>query len=286
MPQQPRRWRPAPLIRASFGLHGAAAGALVLQPGLWPWWLGALVANHAVLTASGMLPHSALLGPNMTRLPPGASGRIALTFDDGPDPDVTPRVLDLLGAAGQCASFFLVGKHAARHPALVRRILAEGHSAENHSHTHPWHFATLGPRGQWNEVSQAQRAILEAGGKPRFFRPPIGLRSPFLDPVLARAGLHLANWSRRGADGALADPARILHRLRAPRAGEILLLHDGNCRAGPDGRAVVLSVLPELLRRIADAGLNGVTLPAAAAGAIPATATAAESPASGGYASR
>ncbi|KAA2213045.1 polysaccharide deacetylase family protein [Pseudoroseomonas oryzae] len=276
----PRPWRPSPLIRASFWLHGGAGCGLALAPQLWPWWLGGLAANHAVLTVAGMVPRSSLLGPNLVRLPPGPP-RVALTFDDGPDPEVTPRVLDLLDAAGARASFFLIGNRAARHPALVRQILRQGHSVENHTHTHPLHFAALGPAGMRRQVMSAQAAITDAGGAPRFFRPPAGLRSPFLDPVLAGAGLLLANWSRRGADGAIGDAGRILRRLSPPRAGEILLLHDGNSRPGADGRPVVLDVLPVLLARLRAAGISCRSLPQALSepgAAWPEAATAAESP--------
>ncbi len=272
-------WRPTPLVRASFWLHGGAGCGLWLAPQLWPWWLGSVAANHAVLAAAGMAPRSALLGPNLARLPPG-SRQVALSFDDGPDPEVTPRVLDLLDEAGARASFFLIGQRAARHPALVREILRRGHSAENHTHTHPLHFAALGPGGMRREVREAQAAIGAAGGAPRFFRPPAGMRSPFLDPILFTAGLQLANWSRRGADGVSGNAARVLRRLRDPQPGEILLLHDGNSRRGADRRPVVLAVLPELLARLRAAGLSAASLPQAVAApdvAPPASAAAAES---------
>jgi len=92
------RWAAPPFIKASAALHVAGAAALVASPATWPWVLGAVVANHAGITAAGLWPRSTLLGPNITRLPATAAARneVALTFDDGPDPDVTPRVLDFL----------------------------------------------------------------------------------------------------------------------------------------------------------------------------------------------
>jgi len=271
-------------VRASILLHAGGVGALALAPALWPWVLGGLAANHLALGFCGMLPRSRLLGPNLTRLPGDGArrGQVALTFDDGPDPETTPRVLDLLDAHEARASFFLIGQRAARHPALVQEILRRGHSVENHTHSHPPHFAALGLGGQRREILQAQAAIREAGGAPRFFRPPMGLHSPLLAPVLASLGLRHASWTRRGADGAIGDPARVLRRLRRPAAGEILLLHDGNSRPDPEGRPVVLAVLPALLAQFRAAGLSPVPLPLAVDGpaAPAAVAAAGESPAS------
>ncbi|MXP64219.1 polysaccharide deacetylase family protein [Roseomonas sp. M0104] len=273
------RWRPTPLVHASVLLHAGSLGALGLAPALWPWVLGGLAANHLALTLASMSPRSQLLGANLSRLPEGCrrAGQVALTFDDGPDPETTPRVLDLLDAHQARASFFLIGRRAARHPALVREILRRGHSAENHSNSHPLHFAALGPGGQRREVLRAQAAILEAGGAPRFFRPPVGLHSPFLAPVLAGTGLRHASWTRRGADGVIGDPARVLHRLHRADAGDILLLHDGNSRPDDGGRPVVLAVLPALLTRLVAAGFSLVPLPEAVDGhAAPAAAAAAQ----------
>src|SRR5204863_3523670 len=91
------RWRPAPVVRCSMMLHAAGAIALAVQPVWWPWVLGALAGNHLVLIAAALWPRGRWLGPNLTRLPASAIGRheVALTFDDGPDPEVTPRVLEL-----------------------------------------------------------------------------------------------------------------------------------------------------------------------------------------------
>lgn len=258
-----RRWSPSPAIRFSAGLHAGAAVATLLAPACWGWMLGAVALNHAVLTASGMLPRSALLGPNLRRLPAAAAarGEVALTFDDGPDPALTPWVLAQLAAAGARASFFLIGARAARHPALVRAILAAGHTVENHTQDHPLYFAALGMGGQRRQILAAQRVLEAAGATPRWFRPPVGLRSPLLDPLLAGLGLHHAAWSRRGADGALSDPGRILRRLHGTAAGEVLLLHDGTWRPGADGQPPLRHVLPVLLRQLAAAGLRGVPLP-------------------------
>ncbi len=283
-------WTPSPVIRASLGLHAGGLLAMAAEPGCWPGALSAIAANHLALTGC-MHPRSGLLGPVLTRLP-GAEPRVALTFDDGPDPEVTPRVLDLLDAWGARASFFVIGERAARHPALLREMLRRGHGIENHTHRHPLGFAAWGPGAMLREIETAQAAIADACGEaPRCFRPPAGLRSPLLDPVLSLAGLSLVAWTRRGYDAVSPHPGRVLARLsRGLGPGDVLLLHDGRSARGYPGPSVALEVLPALLARIAGAGLSAVALPPAeeapraAATAGPAGAAASRAPAA--YASR
>lgn len=252
-------WPWPPLLKASAALHaGAAAAALV--PGLWPWSLGAVAANHALITAAGLWPRSGVLGPNVTRLP--RTDGVAITIDDGPDPEVTPRVLDQLDAAGARASFFLIGERAQARPALVREILRRGHDVQNHSHAHRHHFSLFGPAALARDIERAQQVLADLCGRaPTAFRAPAGLRNPFLDPVLHRQGLHLVSWTRRGYDTRRGQPQRLLQRLTDGLAGgDILLLHDGHAAPAPDGRAVLLHVLPALLQRCREAGLATLTL--------------------------
>ena len=264
---------PWPLaISASVGLHAAAAAAAALLPGAWPWALGAVALDHAALTAAGLWPRSTLLGPNVRRLPAAAAarGQVAITIDDGPDPDVTPAVLDLLAAHQAPATFFCIAEQARRHPALLRRMAAAGHSVQNHSNHHRHHFSLMGPQAMAREIADAQALLADLSGcAPIAFRAPAGLRNPLLDPLLHRLNLHLVSWTRRGFDTRDADPARVLDRLsHGLSAGDILLLHDGNARrsaaaSGPApgaGRAVLLDVLPPLLQRCRAAGLQAVTL--------------------------
>jgi len=171
-----------------------------MRPGLWPWALGAVILDHAVLTGAGLWPRSRWLGPNLTRLPRSSAsrGEVAITIDDGPDPDVTPQVLSLLAAYRARASFFCVGERVERHPELAREIVRLGHAVENHSQHHRHSFSLMGPRGMEREIVGAQRTIARITGEgPRFFRAPAGLRNPFLDPVLCRLQLKLATWTRR-----------------------------------------------------------------------------------------
>ena len=259
-----------PLIfPASALLHVGALAAAVWVPGALPWAIGAVVLNHALITGAGLTPRSRLLGPNVTRLPAAAVARreVALTIDDGPDPVVTPQVLDVLEAYGQRATFFCIADRVAAHPELAREIVARGHSIQNHTAQHRHNFSLLGPRGYAREIVRAQQ-MLEAvtGEQPTCFRAPAGLRNPFLAPVLHRLGLVLVSWTRRGFDTREADPARVLARLCKDLApGDILLLHDGNAARMAAGVPVILEVLPPLLQRFADAGLRAVTLPQALA---------------------
>ena len=260
-------WRPTPAVRVSLLLHAAAVVTVVVQPAWWPWVLGAVAGNHLLLTTAVLWPRGQVLGANLVRLPAAAAARmeVSLTFDDGPDPEVTPRVLDLLDRHQAKASFFCVGEKAAAYPHIVKEIVRRGHSIENHSHRHSGAFAFYGLVRLKREVESAQTVVSGITGRaPRFFRAPMGLRSPLLDPVLAKCGLHYVSWTRRGFDAIHRDPARVLQRLAGGlAAGDILLLHDCAYSRTRDGTPLVLIVLPELLDRIRAQGLKSVTLPAA-----------------------
>jgi peptidoglycan/xylan/chitin deacetylase (PgdA/CDA1 family) len=260
----PRRWDPAPAIRFTAFFHVGGVAALAAVPELWPPIVAGLAANHAVLITASLLPRSQLIGRNLVRLPEAAArrGEVAITFDDGPDPEVTPRVLDLLDAGGASASFFCVGERAAAAPGLVREIVRRGHSVENHSHRHSTGFGWYGPWRLRRELEGAQRVLAEAAGvAPLFFRAPFGTRNPLLDPALARLGLTFVSWTRRGYDTVDADAPRVLRRLvDGLGAGDVLLLHDGVTVRERRGEPTVLAVLPRLLERLADRGLKPVSL--------------------------
>ncbi len=258
------RWHTTPLIRASIALHLLALLAVITTPGQWPWALVAVAANHLLIAAVGLWPRSHWLGPNWTRLPAAAMARneIALTIDDGPDPIVTPQVLDLLDSYAVQATFFCIGKQAEQYPDLCREIVRRGHAVENHSQQHRHHFSLMGPRGLTRELQAAQDTLTRiCGQRPLFFRAPAGLRNPFLDPVLARLGLRLATWSVRGFDTRVNDAERVKDNLlRGLRAGAILLLHDGHAAHTARGIPVILEVLPTVLESAAALGLRLVTL--------------------------
>ncbi len=262
-----RSWQPTLLIRATLLLHVSALIFLVAEPLQWRWALGAVFANHLLLMLAGLWPRCHWLGPNWTRLPAAAADRheIALTIDDGPDPVVTPQVLDLLDRYEVRATFFCIGEKAARFPDLCRDIVRRGHTIENHSQHHRHYFAMMNRSGFMRELQTAQTTLTVITGKPPlFFRAPAGLRNPFLDPVLTELGLRLASWSARGFDTRVNDAARVNKRLLHDlRAGAILLLHDGNAARTPAGTPVILDVLPKVLTAAKTAGLRFVTLRAA-----------------------
>ena len=259
-----RRWRLSPLLRVSAGLHAGGAAALALAPRAWPVVAGTIITDHVAIVAAGLWPRSTLLGPTLLRLAPSARSRreIALTFDDGPDPATTPRVLDLLDARGARATFFCVGRRVEEHPDVAAEIVRRGHRVENHSYRHLNAFWFLLPGALRDEIVRAQDAIATATGQaPRLFRAPAGIRSPLLEPALAREGLDLVAWTRRGFDTVSGDAGRVLARLvRGLAAGDILLLHDGGSARAAHGGPVVLEVLPRLLDTVEAAGLKPVPL--------------------------
>lgn len=233
-------------------------------PSLRLWMIGIILVNHAILTVAGLIPRSTLLGPNITRLPREAAqrGEVAITIDDGPEPEVTPQVLDILDQYQAKATFFCIGRVAAQYPELCREIVRRGHAIENHSMSHNWHFSLLGPWRIHREVSDAQAVLGGITGQaPRFFRATAGLRNPQLEPVLAHCGLRLCSWSKRGFDTRIGDADTVFDSLtRELKAGDILLLHDGNAARTAEGKAVILDVLPRLLDKLAQANLHSTTL--------------------------
>ena len=262
-PPNARPYRPSPLIWASAALHGAALAAAVVKPSSLRRTLPLLAADHLLLSAAGAWIGGDLLGPTLVRLPARAhrDDELCLTFDDGPDPRSTPRVLDLLDQRGDRATFFCVGRRVVRYPDLTREIVRRGHRVENHTFRHPNTFAFRIWRGLMDEVTRAQDAIEDTcGRRPQYFRPPAGVRNPILEAVLARQGLLLVNWSRRGFDAVVRAPDFVVRRLaEGAHAGSILLLHDGALvgRTPPP----VDQILPRLQDVLGDRGLRSVPIP-------------------------
>ncbi|MCC8394795.1 polysaccharide deacetylase family protein [Paraburkholderia sp. MMS20-SJTR3] len=263
----PRRWprtRNSALLNGTIAWHVIVLAGWLSTPAAWPWWLAAIFANHAIFTITGLLPRTTLLGPNWTRLPAGPrnADAIALTIDDGPDPLVTPQVLDLLDAFGVRASFFCIGTKVERYPQLAREIVARGHALENHSQVHVHTFSVTFPAALTREIAAAQRTLETVSGeRPMFFRAPAGLRNIFLEPVLRKLDLRLASWTRRGYDTRERNPHVVARRLLDGLAArDILLLHDGNAALTLDGKPLILAVLPSVIEAARQRKLRFVTL--------------------------
>lgn len=161
----------------------------------------------------------------------GRSGRpeVALTYDDGPDPDSTPALLDLLAARGVRATFFCVGDKVRAAPELVRRMRDEGHVLANHSNGHSFWTNLYSTRRMTEEVRAAQGVLEDVSGRrPRFFRPPFGYANHATGGVAAALGLEVVGWDVRSFDTFIADPRRVAERVLARvRPGSVVLLHDG-----------------------------------------------------------
>jgi uncharacterized protein (TIRG00374 family) len=185
---------------------------------------------------------------------------MALTFDDGPSPDTTPRILDALREAGARATFFILGKHATRHPEVVRRIVAEGHEVASHGWTHGL-MVFRSPRAIRRELRETETLLTDCGApRPRLFRAPHGFRGPLLARVAGRLGYRLVGWSKGVFDTALPGAEVIAERSReAIRPGAILLLHDADGWGDAD-RSQTAEALPQILQDIESRGLRTVTV--------------------------
>jgi len=184
--------------------------------------------------------------------------RAALTFDDGPHPASTPALLEILARHDAAAAFFVIGRHARRHPDLLRRIDAAGHLIASHSFTHAYHGMCRGYRYWRQELARTDEAIADAiGRRPALFRPPMGLKQPLFARALRHHGQVPVTWTRRARDGWPISTQRILKRLIEPtRAGDILTLHDGDDGHGHRPPTRSLEAAPPLIEGLQNRGLQ------------------------------
>ena len=204
-------------------------------------------------------PASQLFGRTLRRT--GRLDTLALTFDDGPDAAVTPRLLELLTRYGAVATFFLIGDRVHAHPSVAREIAARGHAVGNHTATHR-SLMWLSPQRIFSELSRCQEALENAVGRRAvLMRPPYGFRGPQLRSVLGAAGLsRVVMWSRTARDWDPQPSGHVIERLRRARGGDIVLLHDGDHRTSHANREHTLQALEFWLPRWIDAGLRCVAL--------------------------
>lgn len=202
----------------------------------WCWWSGAgVIEGMAWFFAPDLLVFYHLFAPSaqgfcrvFTRFETQRA-EVWLTIDDGPDPDDTPKILDLLERHGARATFFLIGERAARWPDLVAEIVGRGHEVGHHTHRHPLAtFWCASWRRLKAEVDDALESFRAAGVRPQRFRPPVGIKHFLLERVLVSRGLVCVGWSVRSGDchgGSSEEVVRSVMRRLAP--GGIVLMHEG-----------------------------------------------------------
>lgn len=221
---------------------------------------GGLVLGGAAVAAWGAVyPGAQLFGPTLCTT--GDSSSLALTFDDGPNPAVTPALLDLLERHGARGTFFVTGKHVCAFSALAREMVERGHVIGNHTDTHP-SLIFLSATELLEELRRCHEAIEAAadGYRTRWMRPPFGFRGPALDGVVRQMGYSgIAMWSRLTRDWRPQPSKGMIRRLNRARGGEIILMHDADHRVPNADRQHVVQALAHWLPRWKDAGLKFVT---------------------------
>jgi peptidoglycan/xylan/chitin deacetylase (PgdA/CDA1 family) len=230
-------------------LATAAAGAGVFFAGL----------------AYGLVnPRSSMWGPVLWRAPhDAATSSVALTFDDGPLPGTTDRILDALGEANVRAAFFVIGRYVQRWPDLVRRMHDDGHLVGNHTHEH-LHTGLFGRYRYWrDEIARADDAIGQViGVRPAVFRPPMGYKHWHLMNAAIDAGHSVVTWSLRGRDTKATPAPTILERVAKPASGgDVIVLHDGDdpCVA-PQDRGGTRDAVRPLIAALRQRGLQPTRL--------------------------
>jgi len=204
---------------------------LIVFPSWLPWWpiaIGIMALSHALVLWPTLRPNSQWLGPVITRFE-SSSKEVWLTIDDGPTED-TQALLDALDARRVKATFFVKGSLCAQHPELVRMMLMRGHQVANHSQTHPsGAFWCLPPYAIARQIDGCNAALMAIIGEmPRLFRAPVGMKNPFVHPILSKRNMTLVGWSVRGFDSFGDDFERVARRI-VPRVsnGSIIVMHQG-----------------------------------------------------------
>lgn len=241
---------------------GTSVAALVGSVGsLDPVAVACAAGSVAGVVGLGVaFPALEVFGPVLSRAP-GAGGTLALTFDDGPHPLHTPRVLDALAAGGHRATFFLVGRTLSRHPEVGRAIRDAGHTIGLHSYEHSSYNAFFGRARLHEDFALAERAFEDAlGERPRLYRPPVGLVNPNVMRVAREHDMQVVAWSLRALDGVrVYEPGFIRARVRRARAGDIVIMHDA-LHGRPDDVPPGVLALPGILSDLATRGLRSERL--------------------------
>ena len=234
----------------------------------------AAVVAAGVTSYAAVYPRSQIFGTTLCRT--ASPTQLALTFDDGPNPAITPKLLDLLEQHHAKATFFLIGRFIRQCPELTREISARGHSLGNHTETHPNLF-WLSPRGVRTEMEQCQGALRDVtGSAAKYFRPPFGLRNPWVVSTAREQGMQTVMWTLLPGDWREKSAEWLAARMQpiADHAqdtaqvgtGDVLCLHDGAHRELNGDRTRTLKSLEYWLPRWRDLGLKFVTIGEAVSG--------------------
>ena len=224
--------------------------------------LGIPAALFAALIADGVFrPSSNTFYPTISH-GPRTKNQVALTFDDGPDPVVTPQILDVLQAHGARATFFVIGRNLEHTTEVAARAVREGHEIGNHSWQHGYMRHAYPVRAQLEEMERNEALIRSITGQTKLsiYRPPVGLKSPNFARAAHRVSLNVIAWSVHSRDTLDQNGPRIARRILSRiRGGDIVLLHDGHQRPGAR-RTSALESLPSLLAGLKDRNLQAVTV--------------------------
>lgn len=256
-----------PAARIAFYVATFGALALVLRTlirGPVPLWIALCALTlYVTLVLAGVLVLRLRMFVDAICKGPKGKHAVALTFDDGPSPEHTPKVLELLKKADAKATFFVIGKKAEKYPEIIRAILEQGHSLGSHSYAHSRAFSLLSTNAVREDIKRSLDA-LEAitGSRPRLFRPPIGHTNPRIAKVIGELDLTVVGWSVRTLDGIrAASTERVTERaVRGLKDGAIVLLHDAAER--DDFVPKSIEALPEILRALKKKKLRAVRLDA------------------------
>lgn len=183
-----------------------------------------------------------------------ATGKVAITFDDGPDAKYTPEILHLLSKYDSKATFFCIGFKLENNRSITEQIIAEGHLIGNHSYTHSNMFPLFSPTKIAAEISKTQKTIKSITNKDNiYFRPPFGVTNPLLQKALSKFNLVTVGWSIRSLDSKNEASAIVVRRItKKIKSGDIILLHDTSSN--------ILAILEELLQFLKDKNLKPVTV--------------------------
>ena len=231
-----------------------ASGTMLL------WVVVAVVVGILLRTVGVLFPRLGMFGSVLCRVR-GSGPRLALTFDDGPDPQTTRQILKILREEGCVATFFVVGEKVAEHPEVLREMVADGHGLGLHGFRHDRLHSLQPVRFAVRDILQVRAAVEAACGvRVKWFRPPLGHASPATFRAAEETGVQLVLWSARGLDGIRsAKPTFVLRRLKRGLApGGIVMLHDASERG--DFVPVSVTVLSDVIRAARARGLTWVTL--------------------------